>query len=362
MSDDPAGAPSGDPYDDDVRGYVAGLLYAALPALYRVRDEPPAGHGDLAAFLDILAAPLAVLRRSVEDLHADLFVDTAADEVIPYLAEMVGTTLVFPDADANRLDVRGTVGWRRRKGTPGSLREMAEELAGGATVLQEGWRMVQLAQDLNLARPQRVAPDLRPAVVAEQATGPLDEMSHAVDIGATSATTGRYHPHDLTFWLHPTQMFPLAAAVPATVAGGPDARFALDPLGGRRPARARRTGDATAPFTDRVPEQHFAADPGGWFGQPGGFTIRECAPRVPRRRRPPGVPAGCGSWPGHGRRPRCGDRRTASRRHRRARRAGWPGPAAPPPNARRESRAARPDRGPRPPSAPPGRPELPVRG
>ena len=66
--------------------------------MYRVPDEPPAGRGELQSLLEVLAAPLAVLRQSIQELHADLFIDTADDRIVPYLAEMVGTALVFPDA------------------------------------------------------------------------------------------------------------------------------------------------------------------------------------------------------------------------------------------------------------------------
>ena len=152
--------------------------------MYRVPDEPPGGRGELQSLLEVLAAPLAVLRQSIQELHADLFIDTADDRIVPYLAEMVGTELVFPDAESNRRDVRGTVGWRRRKGTPAALEEMGGELTGQSVVLQEGWKRIQLAQDLNLVRAERVVVDLRPGVVAEQATGPLDALFHAVDVRA----------------------------------------------------------------------------------------------------------------------------------------------------------------------------------
>jgi hypothetical protein len=268
---------AGYPYDDDVLAYVKQLLFEALPALYRVRDAPPAGRGDLAALIEVLAAPAAVIRQNIEELHADLFIDTADDRIVPYLAEMVGTTLVFPDADSNRLDVRGTVAWRRRKGTPAALQEMAGELTNQAVVTQEGWKRVQLAQDLDLLRPERTAPDLRPAVVAEQATGPLDAMFHAVDVRAISVTTGRHHPRHVTHWLHPTVTFPLvgATAVERTLAGS-DVRFVMDPLGERHALRARRARPSLEPFVDRIPEQHFSAHPEHWFAQPGGFTVRIC--------------------------------------------------------------------------------------
>ena len=275
------------PYDVDVLEEVARRLYDAVPAMYRVPDEPPAGRGELRSLLEVLAVPLAVLRQSIQELHADLFIDTADDRIIPYLAEMVGTALVFPDPESNRRDVRGTVGWRRRKGTPTALEEMGGELTGQPVVLQEGWKRIQLAQDLDFVRSERVLPDLRPAVVAEQATGPLDALFHAVDVRRISARTGRHHPRHVAHWLHPTTTFPLAeaTAVDRTLPDS-DVRFAMHPLGVRQPLRARRLAGDREPFVDRIEEQHFAAEPERWFGRQGGFTVRVC-----------GLPAGIAGRP-----------------------------------------------------------------
>jgi hypothetical protein len=264
------------PYDRDVLAYVARVLYGALPALYRTQDLPPDGRGELRDFLEVLAAPLAVLRQNIEELHGDLFIDTASDEAVSLLAEMIGTSLVFPDASSNRRDVRGTVGWRRRKGTPAALQDMAEDLSGQLVVTQEGWKRLMLSQDLDFKRPKRLVPDLRPAVVAEQAAGPLDALAHALDARAISARTGHYHPRQVVHWFHPTFTAPLrGATAPRLTVPGSDHRFAMHPLGVRQPLRARRAATERLQ-TDRVPEQHFAEDPAGWFGVEGRFAIRIC--------------------------------------------------------------------------------------
>ncbi|MFB4317349.1 phage tail protein [Actinomadura sp. 21ATH] len=265
------------PYDPDVAADLASRLFRALPAMYQVPDLPPQGRGELLRMLAVLAAPLAAVRQSVQELHADLFVDTADDAMVPYLAQMVGTALAFPDAASNRRDVRGTVGWRRRKGTPAALEEMAGELTGHAVVLQEGWKRVQVAQDLNLLRPERISVDVRPAVVAERSSGPLDALAHTADVRAVGARTGRRHPRHVAHWLFPTLTFPLAAATPLELtAPNGEPRFAADPLGARHAIRARRPTGDRRPFTDRIPERHFAADPGRWFGADGGFTVYLC--------------------------------------------------------------------------------------
>jgi hypothetical protein len=84
---------------------------------------------------------------------------------------------------------------------------MGGELTGQLVVLEERWKRIQLAQDLNLVRAKRVVPDVRPAVVAEQATGPLDSVFHAVDLRRPSARTGRYDPRQIAHWLYPTITF-----------------------------------------------------------------------------------------------------------------------------------------------------------
>jgi hypothetical protein len=266
------------PYDPDIRKYVAQLLFRGAPAYFRAEDQSPAGRDELLQLLEVLAAPLAIARQSIEELHADLFIDSADDWVLRYLAEMVGTTLIFPDSDSNRRDIRSTVAFRRRKGTPLMLQDMGETLTGQMVMTQEGWRLVQMTQDLNLLRPDRVIPDIRPAILAETESGPLCSTPHLPDIRAISLATGIFHPKHVAHWAHPTVLFPLDEGFafdlrdPVT---DPDLRFAFHPLGIFLPLRARRpSASASEIKTDRVPPMHFDSSPGVWFDRPGGFTVK----------------------------------------------------------------------------------------
>src|SRR5687768_9031707 len=101
--------------DPQVRERVTALLYELLPELYRMQDRAPRGQEELRRFLHLLAAPLALVRQSVDALHADLFIDSCGDDMLPALAEMLGSSLIFPDAASNRLELRSTSAWRRRK-------------------------------------------------------------------------------------------------------------------------------------------------------------------------------------------------------------------------------------------------------
>lgn len=275
-------------FDPDTREYVARLLWQHLPAFYRIQDQAPRGEDELREFLAVLGAPLALLRQNIEELHANLFIDTCGPDAIALLAELVGTRTLFPDAETNRRDVRGTIGWRRRKGTPRMLEDMARELADDLVVLQEGWQRLQLAQDLDLLRLERVIPDLRPAIAAETADGPLDRMHHALDPRSISATTGRYHPRHVAFWRHVSETWPVAegkaryrgnhdeplsAINLAGVDPDPDWRYTVHPLGRRWALRARAIDDDDRLASDRILPMHFATAPGDYFAAKGRFTI-----------------------------------------------------------------------------------------
>ncbi|MBN1203778.1 MAG: hypothetical protein JXB05_02495 [Myxococcaceae bacterium] len=259
--------------DPEVRQRVTSLLYGLLPELYRVWDEPPRGRGNLRDFLHILAAPLAQVRQSVEALQADLFIDSCSDDMLPALAEMVGTVLVFPDAVSNRRDLRATAAWRRRKGSVQTLESIAGELLDQLVITQEGWKRLLVTQDIRLARPERTVADMRDPLLAEQASGPREALLRAADVREISARTGRYHPLHITHWTHPTQLFPVRRG-DARRLEGEAPRYAFHPLGRSVPLRVdRRDGEGRS---DRVPPVSFDERPERFFGGEGGFTVRIC--------------------------------------------------------------------------------------
>lgn len=268
------------PYDRDHLNRTRDLLHALVPEYYKRRDraaalaEPPEP-AELLAMVEALAAPLAALRQSVEELHADLFIESAGEEMLPVLAASIGLELVFRDADANRRNLGAAMGWRRRKGTPAMLEEMARVLSDRQVALREGWKALMLTQDLNLLRAERVMADLRPASVADRASGPLAGLMRLFDPRPIGPDSGHVHPRHLVHWTFPTQLQPLRrAACHELPAGAGDRRFAFDPDNAWRPLRVRASGFDDRPGTDRVPDGLFAEEPGAWFGREGRFAVR----------------------------------------------------------------------------------------
>ncbi len=268
------------PYDPDHLARTAALLYAHVPEFYKRRDRiaraaAPPQPAELEAIVQVLAAPLAAVRQSIEELYGDLFVDSAGDDVLAELAAGIALDLVFRDAGANRRDLRAAMARRRRKGTPAMLQEMAHALIDRQVATREGWKAVMLTQDLNLLRFERTTPDLRPAAIRDRAAGPLATLARSVDPRPITARSGQSHPRHMIHWAFLSRLHPLnRAACHRLPDGAGDLRFAFDAANAWRALRVRSTGIGDMPGTDRVPEGLFAESPADWHGRDGRFTVR----------------------------------------------------------------------------------------
>lgn len=150
-------------------------LYALLPTVYRVRDQPEqGGQGHLAAYLDACGALLDRLRATLEQRLADAFPaagsPTGADALepqtwlLPYHADLLDARLHSPFAKGRRTEVARAVAWRQRKGTLAALEEIAEEVGGFEVEAQEGW--------LRVAVTPRIGQPLLPAAAFGEPSEP----------------------------------------------------------------------------------------------------------------------------------------------------------------------------------------------
>ena len=119
--------------DDGYDTYYAERLWQLLPAVYRTADTDSfTAPGPLRELLNRIGAQVAVVRRSIDRLWADQSIETCDDWVIPYIGDLLGTSLAGNlDARAHRLDVAKTIYYRRRKGTVQVLEELALDVTAG---------------------------------------------------------------------------------------------------------------------------------------------------------------------------------------------------------------------------------------
>jgi hypothetical protein len=246
---------------DGYDGYYQERLWELLPGMYRALDSAdPSVAGPLRELLNRIGIQVAVVRRSIDGLWADQFIETCADWVIPYLADLVATQLVAGlDARGQRLDVANTVHWRRRKGTVPTVDAVARDITGwGVHVLEafrglartrhnldppvgtgavppgpgsEGW----LPLDEGLIEPITRTPaggfaDLRSAPGALLSGGPFDQEFHHADLRRGAGAAGWYGIEKLVVYCWRLLSFEVTGATPVPVSGRAG-EYAFDPTG-----------------------------------------------------------------------------------------------------------------------------------
>ena len=63
-------------------------LYSLLPAIYRIRDAER-GY-PLRAFLGLISNQAQLVKANVDGLWDDIFIETCANWVVPYIGDLVG--------------------------------------------------------------------------------------------------------------------------------------------------------------------------------------------------------------------------------------------------------------------------------
>ena len=253
-------------------------LYELLPAYYRLAD---AERGEpLRGLLNLIAEQALILKRDIDGLWDDLFIETCASWVIPYIGDLVGNVPLhgdargsadatararFPDlagpdlrpppALRTRADVAKTIYYRRRKGTLPILEELARDVTGWAAHAIEFFELLDWAQNINHHRPHSHGfADIRKPERAERAHGPFDAFGHSVDVRAIGRHDGWHNIKNIGFFLWRLQAYPLSRvrARPVDPDDPLEWRFHASPLGAPMPlfTRLRREGDAAALATE----------------------------------------------------------------------------------------------------------------
>ena len=211
-------------------------LYELLPALYRERDaelgEP------LRRLLGIVDGQAAIIEADIARLYDDLFAETASPWVLPYIGDLVGNLPLFgidevdngdtagqrfpdlrgprlsPDVGARRrADVVKTIYYRRRKGTPPMLEELARDVTGWAAHLVEFFQLLGWTQMVrNHIRPQATLPDLHSFERCDRVRGPFDAFAHSVDVRPIGAKDGWHGIRTIGFFVWRLGSFELAGA------------------------------------------------------------------------------------------------------------------------------------------------------
>jgi hypothetical protein len=183
---------------NQLEAHYADLLYQLLPQLYRSRDT----QGDLQNFVAIFGHELARLRANIDQLQQDFYIDSCQEWVIPYIGDLVGTTVLFNQGARNRTDVKNTIRWRREKGTLAGLEDIAAQIGEWGALAAEMFQELIWSQNLNHLRPRaHWTVDLSNGSSVAKIGTPMDESCRVVDIRPTHGTVGAYQISNVGFWI-----------------------------------------------------------------------------------------------------------------------------------------------------------------
>ena len=205
-------------------------LYSLMPAIYRERDA--ALNYPLQGLLSILAAQGELVDADIRQLYENLFIETCQEWVIPYIGDLVSNNLLydptritqvdtaktlFPDLAGKdllapvairiRADVAKTIYYRRRKGTPAMLEELARDITGWPAHVVEFFHLLGWEQFLEHQRPQCTWADLRSIDNMERLYGPFDSATHTVDVRQPNQEDGWHNIRNIGFFLWRLQSF-----------------------------------------------------------------------------------------------------------------------------------------------------------
>jgi hypothetical protein len=194
-------------------------LYLRLPEIYRIRDLEQNPPGQLEAYLSVIEEVYRGLQDNIEQLYHDFFIETCGDWVIPYLADLLGTSHLSGDPWTVRADVARTVRNRRRKGSLGAVESVVHALSGWAVHTVEMGERLVWNQHVNHQRPDSggIAPlTLSPSISAAArggtvtlrdpallafANGPFDPFAHVVDVKPPSLGVSGFNLPNLAVFL-----------------------------------------------------------------------------------------------------------------------------------------------------------------
>lgn len=212
--------------------FNADTLYRLLPAIHRIRDAEQSPPDVLKALLSAIADEFAVLEENLDQLYDDLFIETCADWVIPYIGDLIGYEPLHSLGEARglaRAEVAHTLALRRRKGTAAVLEQLARDVTGWNARAVEFFQLLGATQYMNHLRPHsRYAPDLRRWEPLARIGGAFDTLAHTVDVRNIENGRGRFNIPNVGLFLWRLDAYRHSRSPAVRV---DDRRYLISPLG-----------------------------------------------------------------------------------------------------------------------------------
>ncbi|MEH0553617.1 phage tail protein [Streptomyces sp. B21-101] len=221
-------------------------VYDLLPAVHRNRDAELGN--PLRTLLEPVEEELRRLRADIDGLYDNWFVETCAEWVLPYLGDLLGVEPVAASPDGatpRRAFIANTLRHRRRKGTPATLEELAQDITGLPAKVVEYFQLLGTTQHVNHPRLGNVrTPDLRETGRLQLLGTPFDQVARTADVRHVDRGRGRYNLGAVGVHLWRLSSHPYTD-VDARAVDAAAGRWTFDPAGRDLPLFTRRRGGPT---------------------------------------------------------------------------------------------------------------------
>ena len=261
-----------------------------LPAARRATQGEP-----LRALLEVIAEQAAVVEEDIDQLYDDLFIETCAEWVVPYIGDLIGVRgrcdagrRAAPAAAAPRSPTRSR--YRRRKGTAAVLEQLARDVTGWPA---RGGRVLPAAGDDAVHEPPAARQPPRPPDLRRWRRARTHRqrrstrLAHTAEVRRIASGRGRYNIPNVGLFLFRLQALPLRRPTPSGVGRLP---LPLQPARHRQPLFTRPAPERSLTASGRAAQRAGAHQPTRDGGRPGRFLRRARASVHARRRH--AVPAG----------------------------------------------------------------------
>lgn len=180
----------------------ARTLFELLPAIHRIRDAELARangteRGPLEELLTVFAEQIGVAQENLDQLYDDLFIETCADWVVPYIGDLIGYQPLHgevPAVASPRAEVAHTIALRRRKGTALVLEQLARDVTGWDARAVEYFQYLMTSQSMHHLRADHLhSPDLRRTEALEWVGSAFDTTQRGIDVRHIGSGRGRYN-------------------------------------------------------------------------------------------------------------------------------------------------------------------------
>jgi hypothetical protein len=234
--------------------FDAQTLYQLLPAVYRIHDAEQGG--PLQALFSVIGEQAQVIEEDLAQLYDDLFIETCAPWVVPYIGDLIGVRSVDRNSvlpGSTRAEVANTLKYRRSKGTLAVVEELAYDVTGWEAHAIEFFQLLASTQCLNHLRPSSGALlNLRDQEALNRVNTPFNRIARTVDVRNIQDGQERFNIPNIGIFLWRLRSFSLTGAPTFSV----DAhRYLFNPLGIRTQLFNRpktESGGLSAPIN--VPE------------------------------------------------------------------------------------------------------------